>query len=311
MKVAIYGAGGVGGYFGGRLARAGVDVHLIARGDHLEALRRDGLKVRSVFGDFEARLPATDDPTTIDDCDYVLFCVKSNDTVAAAASLPPLIGADTAVISLQNGVDNEEILAGAIGARHVMGGVAYIFATIAGPGVIEHTGGPARIAFGELDGRRSARAEAFLEACQRAEIDAELSADIRQALWYKFSFICGLAGMTATTRLPIGELLNVAASRKMLGELFEEVRALAAAEGVELPTDLTDRHLRFADGLEPDSYSSLHYDLVHGKPMELEALHGSVVRRATARAVPVPMNRAIHGLLEPHARRNARAAGDG
>src|SRR5215472_460380 len=158
MRVAVYGAGGVGGYFGGRLAQAGADVHFIARGAHLRALREHGLRVRSVTGDFAVRAAATDDPADVGPCDFVLFCVKTFDTDAAASRLGPLLGADTAVVSLQNGVENEEKLARAVGDGHVMGGAAFIFAHVAGPGVIAHTGGPATITFGELDGHTSQRA---------------------------------------------------------------------------------------------------------------------------------------------------------
>ena len=163
MRVAVYGAGDVGACFGGRLARAGADVHLIARGDHLDALRGDGLRVESVDGDFSADLPATDDPADIGRCDVVLFSVKPLDTAAAAREFGPLLGDDTAVVSLQNGLDNEETLVAEIGQEHVMGGVAHIFSTIAEPSVVEHTGSPTSFTFGELDGTRSDRAERFLE----------------------------------------------------------------------------------------------------------------------------------------------------
>src|SRR5215467_14634670 len=172
MRIAVYGAGGVGGYFGGRLARAGADVHFIARGAHLRALREHGLSVRSVKGDFEVPAQATDDPADVGRCDFVLFCVKSFDTEAAAARLAPLIGEGTAVLSLQNGVENEEKLARALGEDHVMGGAAFIFAEIAEPGVILHTGGPASITFGELDGRASQRAKDLLAWCEQAGFGA-------------------------------------------------------------------------------------------------------------------------------------------
>src|SRR5215469_1176270 len=186
MRIAVYGAGGVGGYFGGRLARAGADVRFIARGAHLQALREQGLRVRSVKGDFEVRAPATDDPADVGSCDFVLFCVKAFDTDAAAARLEPLVGAGTAVVSLQNGVENEEKLARAVGEEHVMGGAAFIFAEIAGPGVIVHTGGPATITFGEWDGSDSPRARRLLDLCEQAGFGAELSASIKTVLWAKF-----------------------------------------------------------------------------------------------------------------------------
>src|SRR5262249_25445667 len=169
--------------FGGRLAQAGADVHFIARGAHLRALRERGLRVRSVKGDFEVQAPATDDPADIGACDFVLFCVKAFDTDAAAAWLRPLVGDGTAVLALQNGVENEEKLARAVGEGHVMGGAAFIFAEIAEPGVITHTGGPASITFGELDGRASQRAQRLLACCERAGFEAGLSAAIKTGLW--------------------------------------------------------------------------------------------------------------------------------
>ena len=173
MRIAVYGAGGVGGYFGGRLAQAGTDVRFIDRGPHLRALREHGLRVRSVEGDFMVRVPATDDPTEVGPCDYVLFCVKAFDTEPAAARLGPLLGEGTAVLSLQNGVDNEDKLTQAIGQDHVMGGAAFVFAGKAEPGVIVYTGGPTSITFGELDGRVSERARRLLACCQEAGFSAE------------------------------------------------------------------------------------------------------------------------------------------
>lgn len=307
MKVAVYGAGGVGGYFGGRLARAGADVHLLARGEHLDALRRERLRVESVRGDFEIGLPATDDPDSIGPCDYVLFTVKSFDTTAAARRLDPLLREGTAVLSLQNGLDNEEKLASEIGDDHVMGGVAYVFSTIAEPGVIEHTGGPASITFGEMDGARSDRAERFLEWCERADgMEANLSEAIRMELWKKAAFICAQAGMTATVRLPLGEIRDTPESWEMYRRILEEVCGVGRAAGVELPDGTVAEWMEFAEDLDADSYSSLHYDLIHDKPMELEALHGAVVRRGRENDVAVPMNEAVYACLRPWAVRNQR-----
>src|SRR5262249_19749247 len=195
MRIGVVGAGGIGGYFGGRLARAGADVHFVARGDHLAALRRRGLRVRSIRGDFELPVHATDDPAEIGACDIVFFCVKSFDTEEAAARLPPLLHDRTGVLSLQNGVDNEEKVADAIGEERVLAGAAYILASIAEPGVIQDVGGPASIVFGELDGSRSDRAGQLLDWFERAGIRARLDLDIRAQLWDKLSFICALAGM--------------------------------------------------------------------------------------------------------------------
>jgi 2-dehydropantoate 2-reductase len=307
MRIAVYGAGGVGGYFGGRLARAGADVRLIARGAHLHALREHGLRVRSVKGDFAVRLPATDDPADIGPCDYVLFCVKAFDTESAAARLGPLLDEGTAVVSLQNGVDNEEKLARTVGADRVLGGAAFIFAGIAEPGVVVHTGGPTSITFGELDGRHTERAQRLLDGCRRAGFGAELSPSIRTVLWAKLAFICAQAGMTAAVRLPIGEIRTVDAAWAAFQRLVDEVCAVAAADGSPVPADARQRALALAQSVEPGSLSSLHDDLVAGRRLELEALHGLVVRRAAGHGVPVPMSEAVYALLKPWEVRNRRA----
>ena len=307
MRIAVYGAGGVGGYFGGRLARAGADVHFIARGAHLRALREHGLRVRSVTGDFAVRAAATDDPADVGPCDVVLFCVKTFDTDAAASRLGPLLGADTAVVSLQNGVENEEKLARAVGDGHVMGGAAFIFAQIAEPGVIAHTGGPASITFGELDGRASERARRLLACCEQAGIAAELSASIQTVLWAKLAFICAQAGLTAAVRLPIGEIRAVPAAWAAFGCLVAEVCAVAEADGTPVPQAARERALALAQAAEPGSFSSLHDDLVAGRPMELEALHGFIVRRAAQHGRPVPTSEIVYAILRPWAIRNQRA----
>jgi 2-dehydropantoate 2-reductase len=308
LRIAVIGVGGVGGYFGGKLARAGQDVSLIARGEHLDAIRREGLVVRSIAGDFTVRAPATDDPAEVGPVDHVLFCVKAYDTGTAAGSLGPLLREDTTVVSLQNGIDNEDLLAGAVGERHVVGGVAFIFSGIAEPGVIAHTGGPGRILVGEMDGTSSERVEALVGACLEAGIDAQVRTDIRRALWDKLAFICAQAGLTATVRLPIGEIRELDEPMTMFRRIVEEVRAVAATDGVALADDALERHESFARGLEPGSFSSLHDDLVGGRRMELDALHGSVVRRAAAHGVPVPACEAVLAILRPWAARNERSA---
>jgi 2-dehydropantoate 2-reductase len=309
MRIAVYGAGGIGGYFGGRLAESGADVHFIARGRHLQALREHGLMVRSVQGDFQVRAPATDDPSEVGPCEFVLFCVKTFDTDDAAARLGPMIGDGTAVVSLQNGVENEEKLAHAVGDGHVMGGAAFIFAQIAGPGVIAHTGGPATITFGELDGRESARAKRLLASCQQAGIAAELSATIQTVLWAKLAFICAQAGLTAAVRLPIGDIRSAPSAWAAFGRLVAEVCAVAKAEGTSVPPAAQQRALDLAQAAEPGSFSSLHDDLVAGRRMELEALHGFVVRRAAEHGLAVPTTQAVYAILQPWAVRNERASG--
>jgi 2-dehydropantoate 2-reductase len=305
MKIAVFGAGGVGAYFGGRLAQAGADVHLIARGEHLEALESDGLEVESVHGDFSVDLPATSDPTEIGECDVVLFCVKSFDTRSAARGLDPLLGDDTAVISLQNGVENELHIADEIGREHVVGGVAYIFSTIGDPGVIEHTGGPARIVYGELDGSRSDRIERFHEHCESAPgMEGVLSASIRTELWEKFVFISAISGVTAAVRLPIGAIRDVEASWDLFVGLLEEARDVAIAEGVQLSDDIVEEWTAFTRDLDPGMYSSLHYDMTNDKRMELEALQGTVVRKADEYGVEAPRSRTVYSILRPWTVRN-------
>lgn len=306
MKIAVFGAGGIGGYLGARLADAGHEVHLIARGDHLAALRSDGLRVESVAGDTTVDCPATDDPSEVGPCDCVLFCVKAQDTREAATQLDPLLGEETAVVSLQNGVDNERWLADEIGEPPVVGGVAYIFSTIAAPGVVEHTGGPARFVYGELDGGRTERIEALDAALRECVgVDAVLADDVRVELWRKFAFICAHSGMTAATRLPVGDIRETEASWTMYRRIVEEVCAVARAESVDLPEDTAEEWLAFARDLDADSYSSLHYDLTHEKSMELEALNAAVVDHAEAVGVDVPMNEAVTGVLAPWAERFA------
>jgi 2-dehydropantoate 2-reductase len=308
MRIAVLGAGGVGGYYGGRLALAGYDVHLIARGAHLNALRANGLRVHSVRGDFQVAVPATDDPAEIGPCDVVLFCVKAYDTALAGARLGPLLREGTAVVSLQNGIDNEERLAGLIGWHHVLGGAAYIFAEIDEPGVIAHTGGPASIAIGEFDGLHSDRVAALAAACAEAGVPCELPSDIRVALWSKYAFICAAAGMTAATRLPIGEIRASRPALDMFRSLVVETVAVGRSAGVDLPDTIVDAHLRLATDLPFDARSSLYHDLVSAHRMELDALHGTLVRIAAANGVPAPAASAVYALLSPWAAKFEHAA---
>jgi 2-dehydropantoate 2-reductase len=304
MKVVVLGAGGVGGYVGARLAAAGHDVGLVARGAHLAALRTNGLQVNSVKGDVHVDVPAADDPAALGPCDVVLFCVKAFDTESAARRLPPVLTEDTAVVSLQNGVDNEDQLAAAVGAEHVVGGAAFIFSTISEPGIITHTGGSARVVVGERDNRRSDRVEALVAACTDAGLDAAVAPDINVVLWSKFAFICATAGMTASVRLSLGDIRESPPAWAMFRQIVSEVVELGRREGVPLGDDVIDQQVSFAAALAADSYSSLHHDLTTGRRMELDALHGSVVRRADRLGLPVPANRAVLALLDPWTRRN-------
>ncbi|HET7342311.1 MAG TPA: 2-dehydropantoate 2-reductase [Methylomirabilota bacterium] len=300
LRILIVGAGGVGGFFGAKLARAGVPVTLLARGAHLAAIQRDGLRVRSaVEGESVARVEAVDDVRGLPPVDSVLFCVKSFDTESAAAAIRPVIGPDTAVVSLQNGVDNEDTIDRVLGAGHAVGGVAYVFATIESPGVIAHRFA-GHLVFGELDGRLSPRLQRLHAALTAAGVRAELSPAITVALWQKYLMITAQAGMTALARAPIGVIRTVPESRLMYRRIVEELAALGRARGVALPVDIVDTIMKAADGLAPEAYSSLHHDLTQGKRLELETLHGHAVRLGDRLGVPTPMTFAVYAALKPH-----------
>jgi 2-dehydropantoate 2-reductase len=302
MKITVIGAGGVGGWLAARLAAAGTEVHVVARGAHLEAIRAHGLSLISPLGDVGVPVPATDDVTTIGASDAVLFCVKSYDTDAAAAAyLPALVGDGTVVLSLQNGIDNADRLARVVGGDRVIGGLALIASQVGEPGVIVHSGGPARIVFGELDGSPSRRTAELLDALAITGVDARRSDRIREELWDKFAFLCALSGTTATARLPLGAIRASAASWTMFRRLIEEVYAVARASGITPAPDAVQRQVTLAAGLEPHIHASLYSDLVAGRRIELDALHATVARLGTELGVPTPMSTAVEAILRPHA----------
>jgi 2-dehydropantoate 2-reductase len=305
MRVAVFGAGAIGAYYGARMSDGGAEVGLIARGAHLAALRQRGLTVVTPEQTSTHRLLATDEPTEIGPVDVVLFCVKSYDTDATAARLAPLIGDGTAVISLQNGVDNEERIAAAVGWEHVLGGSAYILAGIREPGVVT-AGGPRRIVFGEwAGGEPSDRVRAILEVCERGGIGAEAAPDIQVAKWEKFTLLAAFSAMTATVRLGLGEICDAPAARAMLHALMEEVWAVGRASGVNLPDDLVKRQFALVTAQVPDATSSLYRDLVSGHQMEFESLQGTVVRLGRRHGVATPWMDAAYAILQPWAQRNA------
>jgi 2-dehydropantoate 2-reductase len=300
MRIVVMGAGGTGGYFGAKLARAGEDVTFVARGAHLAAIAERGLRVRSAIdGEWVVRAPAVERLDGHGAADLVLFCVKSFDTEAAAEVIRPAVGPATGVLSIQNGVDNEDKLAARLGREHVMGGAAQVFATIESPGVIAHVL-LGRIAFGEMDGRESERARAFLRACERASIPAELSPDVARTLWEKYCYLTAQSGMTALTRCPAGVIRAIPATREMYRRLLDEMAAVGAAAGVRLAPDLADRSMALLDGLGPGAYSSLHHDLVSGHRLELEALQGHAQRLGRQHGIATPMLAAVYAALSPH-----------
>lgn len=301
MRIAVMGTGGTGGYFGGLLARAGEEVSFIARGAHLEAIRQNGLAIKSVLaGDFTFAASATDNPNDIGPVDCVLFCVKAYDNAEAAEQIRPLIGPETIVLSVQNGIDNEEQLGNAIGAERVVGCVSLVSSTIESPGVIAQTGGPGKIILGEMQGGTSPRTEALQRTLQNSNITTELHTDIQTALWQKFLAICGVNGVTALTRLPMGEILACEETRHLMRGTMQEVEAVARAKGANLPEECVDQSMDFFSNLEPSIRGSMYYDLAAGRRLELDILNGTVVRMGGEYGISTPNNFAIYAALKPY-----------
>ena len=292
----------MGGYFGAKLAKSGCEVGFVARGAHLAAMRQNGLRVESQLGDIHlSALRASDDPAAFGTPDYVFLSVKLWDTEAVVRGMTKIVGPHTAVISFQNGVQKDDSLRKSLGEKAVMGGVAYIGAELVRPGVVRHTGTMQRLLFGEFDGGRSDRAMALLEACTRAGIDAEISADVRRAIWEKFVFIVGLSAVTSATRKTIGPVRGNPRTRALLLEIMKETVAVGRAHGVNLPADFAEQRMAFVDGLPAELTSSMHNDLAAGKRLELDWLSGGVVELGKAVNVPTPMNRAVSAILALYA----------
>jgi 2-dehydropantoate 2-reductase len=301
MRIVILGSGGLGGYFGGRLAAAGNDVTFVARGAHLAALRRNGLKITSPRGNLD--IPQVKTAQTIreiESADLVLVGVKLWDTESVAASLKPIAERGATIISFQNGVHKDDVLRKYVPADSVMGGVCYIAAAISEPGIIGHTGTMQRLVFGEYGGCKSARGEAFLAACQTADIDAELSDAIERLVWEKFVFLVGLSGMTSKFRTPIGPIRQNTEKRAMLFETMREVVAVGRAKGVPLRPDFAEDRLAFCDTIPAAMTSSMQVDLERGNRLELPWLSGAVVDLGAQLGVPTPANAAIVEALMPH-----------
>jgi len=302
MRFVVVGAGGVGGHFGARLAAAGNDVSFVARGAHGAAMARQGLTVRSDLGDLHTAEPSVvADPAAAGPCDVVLLCVKMQDLAPLAESLRPLVADDTVVVPLQNGVEAEDMLRAAIGARAVMGGVAYIFAHIAEPGVIQHVGEIARLAFGELDGQKSVRQEALLAACTAAGIGAESTDRIHDRIWRKFALLAPLAGATCLGRCPVGGVRDDPGLRTKLEAMVGEAVALGRARGVALPEDLEARTLKAIGQLDAGMKTSMLTDLEAGKPLELQWLNGAIVGLGAAAGLATPANAEVVEALKPFA----------
>lgn len=302
MRIAIMGSGGLGGFFGAKLVQGGAaDVHFVARGQHLEAMRRDGLRIQGPEPLHVKGLNVTAHPREIGGADVVMLCVKLWDTEAAIEQIRPLVSPHTTVISFQNGVLKDQYLRAAFPAQQLMGGVGYVATTIAEPGVIRQTGPMQRLLFGEFDGSRSPRGEALLAACLAGGIKAELSTEILREIWQKYVFLVGLSGTTTTIRKPIGPIRSNPQTRAFLLDVMREVVAVGRAHGVDLPEDYAQVRLQLADDVAPDMTSSMHHDLQRGNRLEVRWLAGGVVELGAAKGVPTPLNRAIADILALHA----------
>jgi 2-dehydropantoate 2-reductase len=302
MRIAVIGAGGVGGAFGAALAKAGADVTFVARGAHLEAMRSEGLRIEGPRGDTHlVPTQATSDPASIGPVDYVLFCVKLWDVESAGAAIKPLVGPATAVITLQNGIDSHERLVPILGAQAVMPGVAQISATIASPGVIKQVGTFMRLVFGEAEGGRSARGEAFLDMCQKAGFDATHSADILVDLWMKYILLASNASVTAATRKPIGLLRDDPEIFPLFAKAYAEVAAVGRAKGIRIPEDAVERTIGFNKNAPPAMMASMAHDLIRGNRIELPWLGGKVVALGKELGVPTPVHEVLYQVLKPYA----------
>ena len=300
MRIAVMGAGAVGGYFGGLLARGGNDVTLIARGAHLEAILSRGLEVRSHWGDFRVGVKATDDARTVGPVDLAILSVKNYHNAAAIPALKELAGDSTSIITLQNGVEGYEMLAKALGKERVLPGAAYVELQIEAPGIIRQTGEVARIVFGEIGGRETPTARRILETFQAAGIPTGLSSDIVKELWTKLLFISTLAGVTSAARASMSELLKHEEAREIIVAAMREVEAVGRARGVKLDADVVENTMEYMETSAKDLHASMYTDLEMGRPLELDALNGAVARIGEEVGVPTPLNSFLYSVLVAH-----------
>lgn len=300
MRFVIFGTGGASGYFGAQLARAGEDVTFIARGEHLQTIRKQGLSVETSKGEIVIRpARATDNPAQVGVVDVVLVGVKSWQVLEAAHAIRPLIGPATVAVPLQNGVEASSQLASVLGADHVLGGLCGTLSWLIGPGRIRSIGEVHFIKIGELDNRASERTERLRAAFERAGVNVEVPSDMRQALWGKFLFVVSLGGVGAVARAPVGVIRTVPQTRQMLKRCMHEILAVARARQVPLVDTIVADTLAFVDSLAPDGTTSLQRDIAEGKPSELEAWNGAVVRLGREAGVPTPSHEFIYHCLLP------------
>lgn len=303
MRIVVMGTGGVGGYFGARLASAGHQVTFVARGQHLEAIRDNGLFVESPRGDLHLEhVSVVNTPGEVKAADIVLLGVKLWDTEAAADLIRPLAESGAGVVSFQNGVMKDEILSERLGSSSVIGGVCYIASEIVAPGRIRHSGTMQKLVFGEYDGSVSPRVTQFRDACVGAGIDVEISPDIRLAIWEKYVFLVGLSGTTGLARVPIGPIRTNPRARAFLHDVMDEVVQVGRAEGVALPEDYANARLAFCDQIPATMTSSMHNDLERGNRLEVQWLSGDVVERGERAGIATPCNRAVFDMLSVHSK---------
>lgn len=303
MRIAVVGAGGVGGYFGGRLAQAGVDVTFIARGATLDALRTRGLRVDSINGDFQVQVKATDDPSSIDPVDAVFMATKTWQLQDAARHILPALKPDSVVVPLQNGIDAPDQLAAIVGPKRVLGGLCGIVSFIVEPGHIRHAGIEPFLMVGELDNTATSRVARLLETCEVPGIKIEVSDNILRSMWTKFLFIAPLSAIGAATRMPIGVWRELRETRTVAERMLGEIEALARARGVKLGEGAVSATLKRYDGMPADATSSMQRDMEAGRPSELESQLGVIVRLGREHAVPCPVSHVLHAILLPQERR--------
>ena len=301
MRFAIMGAGGVGGYYGAKLAQAGHDVACIARGEHLRAIQARGMLLRGPDGEsMVAKVQATDDPGTLAAVDVILFCVKLFDTEAAAQAIAPLHSKGGVCISLQNGVDGQHRIGAVLGTDRIMGGLAYVSALVESPGVIRYNSQSSSIRFGEADGTLSERAVRFRDACIAAGVGAEVVLDIRAAQWNKFVGLATNAALTSLVRQPTGVVYHDPELVALARAAFREGADVARAMGVALPDDIVEQQLAAHQAFPPQMYASMYHDLARGRPLELESLSGLIVRKGRELGVPTPVHAMAYACLKPY-----------
>ena len=300
MKILVMGTGGVGGYYGGLLAQQGNEVTFISRGAHLYAIRHEGLKVKSVHGDFTVSpANATEDPAKVEPVDLVLFCVKTYNTDEAAQAIRPAVGSQTAVLSVQNGIDAAERIGKAVGMEHVLGGATWLSSAVEAPGVIKQISQFRRIVLGELAGGTSERIQSIYEVLNQTGITVEISEDIQKVLWTKLVFITAVSSVGSLSRLPMGDYRSIPETRALLSSLMQEVESLARARGVNLDGDVVQKWLEFIDNSAPHIKPSMQLDVESGHRTELESMIGVVGRNGRELGVPTPAADFVYASLLP------------